>query len=74
MIPTIGVMIAAYIVLRCFEMMLRSEDYWNSNGGRLFVVLLAACVIGTTVLSVVDLAASSQRLENTYNTLGIPLR
>lgn len=44
MIPIIGVMIAAYIFLRCLEI-LATVDRVESAGNRLILKIVAACVL-----------------------------
>ena len=59
MVPTIGLMIGAYVVLRCFEIILRDREYWDSNASRLFVGALALVVACFTIVASADLVNSS---------------
>ena len=55
MVPTIGLIIGAYIVLRCFEIMGRADASWRDRGVRRFIQVMAFVVAGWTFLLSADL-------------------
>lgn len=62
MIPTIGIMIGGYIILRCIDILSRSESSFSSAGARTRMMILAVLVAGATVLEIVALMQSSDSI------------
>ena len=58
MIPTIGIMIGGYIVLRCVDIFCRPLSAFSSRAGRTVMILLAVLVILVTMVSMLDLMSS----------------
>ena len=48
MIPTIGIIIGAYVILRSIDLICRSKDAFASQGARMFAIL---CAIGMILIS-----------------------
>lgn len=48
MIPSLATIVAAYVILRCVEIILRPESSFSSPTSHLICLLLAIIVIGIT--------------------------
>jgi hypothetical protein len=55
MIPNIGAMIGGYIIFRCIEVANRSKTQFNSDGGRVFVLVMAWIGVAVTGFLTLDL-------------------
>ncbi len=62
MIPIIGLMIAGYIVLRCFEMLAAPDQHWAGPGWAGFVRVLAVITMLGTVVLAADLILSGSSI------------
>lgn len=74
MVPTIGIMIGAYIILRCAEIMLKPNEHFAPGAGRPIVILLAVAVSLLTAASIYDLSSAGTRgmtqMESLQKMLG----
>jgi hypothetical protein len=55
MIPDIGVMVGAYITMRCFDVLCRPETAFSSKGTRATMQVSALLVMVVTLVVVYDL-------------------
>lgn len=58
MIPALSTIIAAYVVLRCIEIMATNPAHFTSQTARVGVALVALLVIGVTFVMWLDIAAA----------------
>lgn len=61
MIPTIGVMVGLYILLRCCELFGSAATRFSSPAARVFVMVVALVCFLVTLFCTVDLVISSVR-------------
>jgi hypothetical protein len=61
MIPTIGIMIGGYIMLRCVEILFRNPTAFSSSTARTLVMACALLVGAVTAFEMFDLLLSSAR-------------
>ena len=61
MIPTIGIMIGGYILLRALEILCRSHSAFSSSTARALVIVCALLVMAVTGFEILDLLLSSSR-------------
>lgn len=59
MIPTIGVMVGAYIVLRCAEIMLKPADQFAGGAARPILIFLSVGVALLAVIAIFELLSGS---------------
>lgn len=71
MVPTIGVMIGAYIFLRCLEIF-STLDRVASKANRAVLGVVCVGVILVTALSIYDLVSSGTRTDERMRQLDIP--
>ena len=58
MIPTIGIMIGGYIILRCVDILCRPAASFSSKAGQNWMIALAVIVMLATFLEISDLMFS----------------
>jgi hypothetical protein len=58
MIPTIGIMIGAYILMRCFEVFCRAKSYYSGGASQTVLTVAAVLVILLTAFSMASLATT----------------
>lgn len=71
MIPTIGLMIGAYIILRCLEILAKPAAEFNSSGARRGVMIFAVLVFLVSVLGVGELLRSGSDVTERLRVLGL---
>ena len=59
MIPTIGVMIGIYILLRCCDLLASAPGRFSSSGARVVVMVAALLCFLMTLFCIADLALTS---------------
>jgi len=59
MIPTIGVMISAYIGFRCVEVLCRNASQFSSKAARTFTVIMAVLTMAVAAYSSLSLVGAS---------------
>ncbi len=69
MIPTIGMMIGAYIALRCLEVSVRAESHFINEFWRIVVIMVAILVFLLTGFLTFDLVLTGAR---SGSGLGLP--
>ena len=62
MIPTIGIMVGGYIILRCVDVLCRPDNSFSSRSGMLTVQILAVVVIMATLLEIAALLLSGESI------------
>jgi hypothetical protein len=68
MVPTIGILIAGYIFLRCLEILATIERV-SSRGNRVVLGAFAVCVLLLSIYSVYALATASTDAGNVLRGL-----
>ena len=58
MIPTIGIMIGGYIILRCVDIFSRPLSAFKSQSAQTFMLVFAIVIILATMVEMADLAFS----------------
>ena len=61
MIPAIGLMVGAYIILRCAEIALKPATEFSTNTARLIMVMLSLCVALLAASQVFDIIHAGER-------------
>ena len=59
MIPTIGIMISAYIGFRCIELLCRNASHFSSQGARTFTGIMAVLTMAVAAYCSLSLIAAS---------------
>jgi hypothetical protein len=60
MIPTIGIMIGGYILLRALDITCRRDDSFSSNRSRILMLLCSALLMVVTVFEMMALLVSGE--------------
>jgi hypothetical protein len=63
MIPALSWIIAAYVIVRCAEILAIRPDHWGSSTGNVVVKLLAVGCIGLTLLMVTLISLTGSTLS-----------
>jgi hypothetical protein len=69
MIPTIGLIVAMYVVLRCLDMLCASESRYASKRAHTVVVVACALTIAFTGLMMTELLSSGTAGSNVLSDL-----
>jgi hypothetical protein len=72
MIPAIGFMIGAYIILRALEIIFRSESQFVGPSGRGIVLVVAVIAILVTVVSMLDLYTAGSSVSHLPSLSSLP--
>jgi uncharacterized membrane protein len=68
MIPTLGLMIAGYIVLRCLEMVTVRDDHWSTKFLGIVMRILAMLTLVGTVYFASELVRSGADVGSRFPT------
>jgi len=60
MIPTIGLMVGAYVLFRCFETLLFPANRYGSSMQHALAIIAALVTAGVTLLCLLSLLASGR--------------
>ena len=55
MVPSIGIMVAAYIVLRCLDVFCCNRDRYATRGANVFMMFAAEATLVVTVIASLSL-------------------
>ena len=69
MIPTIGIMIGGYIVLRCIDIFCRPLSAFSSRSAQTFELVAAMLIILATLAEMADLASLEPAPPSNYEGL-----
>ena len=72
MIPSLAVMVGAYIVLRCIDLVLRADSHYSSRGAKgvvTLVAVLAAVVAVVQAYDIVQVGLETNRQMETMRDL-----